>query len=107
MEEQHIQSNDPFEKLPIEIILKILKYLNIKDLFRCMAVNKKLRVAANHKSLWEVMHLTGKFPAGLLEQILIRGCQYLSLYSCYSPYERREFSFKRSDKLNGTRESTW
>ena len=102
MEKQHIQSNDviraSLEDLPYEIILKILKYLNIKDLFRCMAVNKKLRVAANDKSLWEVMHLTGEFPAELLKQVLIRGCQYLSLYSCYSPYERRKSSLE-SDKL--------
>ena len=27
MEEQHIQSNDPFDDLPYEIILKILKYV--------------------------------------------------------------------------------
>ena len=49
------------EDLPYEIILKILELVNIKDLFRCMAVNKRLRVIANDQSLWNIMHLTGYF----------------------------------------------
>ena len=56
--------------------------MNVKDLFRCMAVNKKMRAIANDKSLWISWHLTGEIPAELLKQILTRGCQYLSLYSC-------------------------
>ena len=47
------------EDLPYEIILKILELVNIKDLFRCMAVNKRLREIAHDQSLWNIMHLTG------------------------------------------------
>jgi hypothetical protein len=49
------------EDLPNEIILKILELVNIKDLFRCMAVNKRLSAIAHDQSLWNIMHLTGYF----------------------------------------------
>ena len=68
------------EDLPDEITLKILNFVNIKDLFRCLAVNKKLRTIANDQSLWITMHLEGKMPPELLPQILAKGCQHLSLY---------------------------
>ena len=68
------------EDLPDEITLKILNFVNIKDLFRCLAVNKKLRTIANDQSLWSTMHLEGVMPAQLLPQILAKGCQHLSLY---------------------------
>ena len=68
------------EDLPDEIILQIFNLINIKDLFRCLAVNKKLRTIANDQSLWNTMHLTDKLPAELLPQILAKGCQHLSLY---------------------------
>ena len=48
------------EDLPNEIILKILSYLEIKDLYRCMAVNKRMRAIANDKSLWKRIHLEGR-----------------------------------------------
>jgi len=75
------------EDLPNEIILKILELVNIKDLFRCMAVNKRFREIAHDQSLWNIMHLTGEgiadvLTAELLQQILAKGCQYLSLYLC-------------------------
>ena len=54
------------EDLPDEITLKILNLVNIKDLFRCLAVNKKLRTIANDQSLWITMHLEGKMPPELL-----------------------------------------
>ena len=66
------------EDLPNEIILKILELVNIKDLFRCMAVNKRLRAIAHDQSLWNIMHLTGEaiadvLPAEFLQQILAKG----------------------------------
>ena len=77
-----------FEDLPHEITLKIFELVNIKDLFRCMAVNKKLRVIANDQSLWNKIHLTGEdtadiFPAEMIQEILARGCQYLSFYESH------------------------
>jgi len=71
-----------FEDLSDEIILKIFNHVNIKDLFRCMAVCKRMRAIANDKTLWERMHLTGRFQDELLKHILKKGCQYLSLDSC-------------------------
>ena len=74
-----------FEDLPHEITLKIFELVNIKDLFRCMAVNKRLRAIANDQSLWNKMHLTGEdtadiFPAEMIQEILARGCQYFSFF---------------------------
>ena len=75
------------EDLPVEIILKIFNFVNIRDLFQCMAVNKKMREIANDPSLWNKMHIDGvnfeaDFPAELLSQIIAKGCQYLSLFNC-------------------------
>ena len=76
------------EDLPLEILLKIFNSVNIRDLFQCMAVNKKIREIANDQTLWNIMHINGNdfendfLPAELLPQILERGCQYLSLYNC-------------------------
>ena len=77
-----------FEDLPYEIILRIFESVNIKDLFRCMAVNKKFKIIANDQSLWNKMHLTGAdtsdiFPPELISQIISKGCQYLSFYDCH------------------------
>ena len=77
-----------FEDLPHEITLKILELVNIRDLFQCMAVNKTLRAIANDQSLWNKMHLTGEdtadiFPAEMIQEILARGCQYLSFYESH------------------------
>ena len=74
-----------FSDLPYELILKIFETVNIKDLFRCMAVNKKFKIIANDQSLWNKMHLTGSdvFPPELISQIISKGCQYLSFYACH------------------------
>ena len=76
-----------FEDLPVEIILKVFDSVNIRDLFQCTAVNKKIRKIANDQSLWKKMHIDGdhfeqNLPAELLSQILAKGCQYLSLFQC-------------------------
>ena len=76
-----------FEDLPYEIILRIFESVNIKDLFRCMAVNKKFKMIANDQSLWNKMHLAGAdnsdiFPPELISLIISKGCQYLSFYHC-------------------------
>ena len=70
------------EDLPEEIILRIFTQLNIKDLYQCMAVNKKFRAIAYDNSLWEKMHLTGELPTELLPHIIANGCHYLSLQLC-------------------------
>jgi len=70
------------EDLPEEIILNIFTQLNIKDLYQCMAVNKKFRDIAYDNSLWDKMHLTGELPSELLPHIIANGCHYLSLQLC-------------------------
>ena len=95
--EKYYGSKVTFEDLPDEIILKIFTFLNVKDLFQCIAVNKRMRTIGNDKSLWERIHLTGEFPAELLKQVLNKGCQFLSLYSCKvlkGNYEFEEDSFQ-------------
>ena len=83
------------EDLPEEIILKIFGQVNIKDLFQCMAVSKKIRAIAKDQSLWNKIHLTAGsgngdiFPAELIPQILAMGCQYLALYECHIMKKKR------------------
>ena len=69
------------EDLPEEITLKILGEVNIRDLFRCSFVNKKIRKIAYDKSLWEKMNLKSNIdvPAELFAKLLEKGCEYLSL----------------------------
>ena len=76
------------EDLPEEIILKILGQVNIRDLFRCSFVNKKIRKIAHDKSLWEKMNLRSRrsnvdVPAELFVKLLEKGCEYLSLPFTY------------------------
>lgn len=86
-----------FEDLPNEIILKILSYVNIKDLFQCTAVNKRMKAITYDKTLWKIAHLTGKIPIELLEKVLKRGCHYLSLYQC--KVIGRNLCFKKNFQL--------
>ena len=69
------------EDLPSEIILKILGQVNIRDLFQCSRVNKKIREIAHDKSLWEKMNLCSDVdvPAELFSKLLEKGCEYLSI----------------------------
>ena len=71
-----------FEDLPNEIILKIFHHLGIKDRFRYMAVNKRIRSICIDKKLWEKVHLSDTIPAQLLKLIMDRGCQSISLCQC-------------------------
>ena len=86
-----------FEDLPDEIILKILSYVDLKDLFQCRAVNKRMKAITYDKSLWKTVHLTGEIPIELLEKILKRGCHYLSLYQC--KVIGRNICFKKNFQL--------
>ena len=42
------------EKLPLEMVIKILSYLNIKTLFNSRLVNKKWRFAAKYVKILEL-----------------------------------------------------
>ena len=76
-------SSFQFEDLPNEVILKVLKNLEIKDLIRCGLVSKRIRTISRNESLWEKMNLYYKeglkVPIEFLQLVLDYGCKYLSL----------------------------
>ncbi len=61
----HIQENRAFSPIPNEVILLILKNLNLKELISCSKVCKHLYQLSNTESLWKQMFLT-QFPSGRL-----------------------------------------
>ena len=76
-------SNLPFEDLPDEVILKIMSFLEIKDLIRCGCVSKRLRKIGNDESLWQAINLyePKSMPVEIVKKVLNNGCSYLSLES--------------------------
>lgn len=69
------------ENFPDEVILKVLSYLNLRDLIFCGQLSKRIRTISHDESLWENINLhhqnvTSKF----LEMILNNGCKYLNLH---------------------------
>ena len=70
-------------ELPNEVIVKILTFLNIKELLNCGQVSGRLRAISNDESLWTKLNLFGrKVPYDFIEKAAENGCQYLSLASC-------------------------
>ena len=84
------------QDLPDEIILKVINYLQIKDLIRCGHTSKRIRNISRDESLWQKLNnakLSGIFftlnlkcqkhnlPIDFLKMILENGCQYLHLES--------------------------
>ena len=58
----------PFEKLPDEIILKILSFLSFKSLGNCNQVSSRMKRIAGDTSLWEKVHASEKgVPASFVE----------------------------------------
>ena len=53
-------STFPFEDLPVEIELKVMSYLDIRDLLRCTQISKKVRALCQDKSLWQKINLSWK-----------------------------------------------
>ena len=72
-----------FEDLPDEIILKVLSFLEIKDLLRCGQISKRIRTVSHDECLWEKINLFEgqNVPSKFIEMIINRGCKYLSLHS--------------------------
>ena len=70
------------DDLPDEVILKIFKYLEMKELIKCQ-VSKRLRAIVNDESLWLKLNLfERKIPYDFIEKAAVNGCQYLSLAYC-------------------------
>ena len=84
------------QDLPDEIILKVINYLQIKDLIRCGDTSKRIRNISRDESLWQKLNtskLSGIFstlnlkfqkhnlPIDFLKMVLENGCKYLHLES--------------------------
>ena len=66
--------------LPDEIILKILSYLETKDIILCGHVSKRMRYLSYDEILWQKINLyEKKVPSDFLERVSSNGCKYLSL----------------------------
>ena len=70
------------DDLPDEVLLKIMGFLQIKELIKCQ-VSKRLRRIVNDESLWKNLNLfRRKVPYDFIEKAAENGCQYLSLARC-------------------------
>ena len=71
------------DELPDEVILKIVGFLDLKELLLCGQVSKRLQAIANDESLWLKLNMRGrKIPYDFIEKVIGNGCQYLSLPKC-------------------------
>ena len=73
---------------PDEIILRVIKYLDINELVKFGEVSKRMRAISNDKSLWQKMNLSRDrpswcdefdVPTQFVKLVIENGCQYLSL----------------------------
>ena len=69
--------------LPDKVLLKVLGYLNTKDLIYASHVSKRLRVISHvqNSNLWEEVCIKNKkgVPTEFLEMVLFSGCKSLNL----------------------------
>ena len=74
---------------PDEIILRVIKYLDINELVKFGEVSKRMRAISNDKSLWQKMNLSRDrpswsdefdVPTKFVKMVIENGCQYLSLH---------------------------
>ena len=74
-------STPKLEEISDEIILKVLGYLEIKDLLRIGHVSKSLRAVSQDKTLWKRISITRNdgIPTEFLDMVLQNGCRYLDL----------------------------
>ena len=63
------------ERLPEEIILKILSYLKIQELLRVSHFSKNIRRICHDKSLWKIVDLSEqKVKAKVIKAVLQNDC---------------------------------
>ena len=74
---------------PDEIILRVIKYLDINELVKFGEVSKRMRAISNDKSLWQKINLSRDrpswcdqfdVPTKFVKMVIENGCQYLSLH---------------------------
>ena len=69
-----------FHDLPNEIILKVLSYLEVKELLCCSQTSKRIRAVCRDETLYQKIDLNGKkVQTRFLEKIINKGCKDLNL----------------------------
>ena len=90
-------SSCQLDELPDEVILKIVGFLDLKELLFCGQVSKRLRAIANDESLWLSLNFRNReVPYDFIEKAAGNGCQYLSLFDC----DILDFTEKSESSLN-------
>ena len=90
-------SSCQLDELPDEVILKIVGFLDLKELLLCGQVSKRLRAIANDETLWLKLNLWNrKVPYDFIKKAAGNGCQYLSLPNC----DILNFTGKSESSLN-------
>ena len=82
VDSHHLEAQEVYlDGLPAEVLLKIFTFLDIKDLYRCNKVSKRIRSIGLDESLWQKinLNLNQKIPSIFITDILSKGCKYLSL----------------------------
>ena len=76
-------SSSLFEKLPDEVILKVLSFVSFKSLGNCNQVSHRIRKIAEDTSLWINVRASLKvIPTGFLEKIVASKVQSISFQKC-------------------------
>ena len=85
-----IQKMASIQDLPDEIILKVIIYLDIKDLVKFGEVSKRMKGISCDQSLWRKINLSKIIPGcwsyaidvpmDFVKMVIENGCQYLSLH---------------------------
>ena len=69
-----------FQDLPDELVLKVLSYMETKDIVSCGQLSKRIRQISHDGTLWVTANLEKKIvKTELLEMILSKGCKILNL----------------------------
>ena len=69
-----------FQDLPDEVVLKILRNSETKELISCGQVSRRIRRISHDGSLWVTANLERKIvKTELLQMILCKGCKFLDI----------------------------
>ena len=85
-----VQKMASIQDCPEEIILKVINYLDLKDLVKFSEVSKRMKGIGSDQSLWRKINLSKitpghwsygiDVPMGFVKTVIENGCQYLSLH---------------------------
>jgi hypothetical protein len=71
MEKRQKLSFCQLDELPDEVILKIVGFLDLKELLLCGQVSKRLQAIANDESLWLKLNMRGRqIPYNFIEKVI-------------------------------------